>query len=226
MTPADIDRLRSSRYVLLDFDGPVCSAFAGYPAPEVADALRADALDAEIVLPVDLLDERDPMKVLLGLWEVAPQHHERAEALLAAAEVTSVATASPTPGAIPFLRACADTRRPVAVVSNNSPECVISFLEKHDLTPLVQGVFGREKSSPHLMKPNPHLPLLALQALGAEAEATILVGDSTTDIEVAHAVGAVAIGYANKSGKRSQFGKLRADVIVRHMGALAVALVG
>jgi phosphoglycolate phosphatase-like HAD superfamily hydrolase len=226
VTPADVEQLKRSRYVLLDFDGPVCSAFAGYPAPEVADALKTDALDAGIPVPAVLANERDPMKVLLGLWEVAPQHHERAEALLASAEVTSVATASPTPGAIPFLRACAATRRPVAVVSNNSPECVLSFLEKHDLAPLVKGVFGREKASPRLMKPNPHLPLLALRALEAETEATILVGDSTTDIEVAHAVGAVAVGYANRLEKLAQFEELHVDVVVDHMDALAEALVG
>ena len=29
-----------TRYLLLDFDGPICSIYAGLPAPTVADKLR------------------------------------------------------------------------------------------------------------------------------------------------------------------------------------------
>lgn len=35
------DVLRPVKHVLLDFDGPVCSVFAGLPAPEVAARLSA-----------------------------------------------------------------------------------------------------------------------------------------------------------------------------------------
>jgi phosphoglycolate phosphatase len=46
-TDADVtDRLRALlstvEAVLFDFDGPVCSVFAGYPAPKVAQQLRLD----------------------------------------------------------------------------------------------------------------------------------------------------------------------------------------
>ena len=46
MTGTDNDRaalaaiVTRTRYLLLDFDGPVCSIFAGLPAPTVADQLR------------------------------------------------------------------------------------------------------------------------------------------------------------------------------------------
>ena len=39
--PGDLGAIVArTRYLLLDFDGPVCSIFAGLPAPEVADELR------------------------------------------------------------------------------------------------------------------------------------------------------------------------------------------
>ena len=38
---ADLDAiLARTRYLLIDFDGPICSIFAGLPAPQVADQLR------------------------------------------------------------------------------------------------------------------------------------------------------------------------------------------
>ncbi|MDA2806140.1 HAD family hydrolase [Nocardiopsis suaedae] len=224
MNASDVETLQRSRYVLLDFDGPVCSAFAGYPAPEAAESLRAAAIGQGVALPESLRSEDDPMKVLLGLWEVAPEYHQDAEALLTSAEVSSVAMATPTAGAIEFMRACASTGRPLAVVSNNSPEAVRSFLDKQDLAHLVKLVIGRDKASPLLMKPDPHLPRLALKALEANPATSILIGDSTTDIEAAHAVGAVAVGYANRPGKRDEFQALSADVITEHMRDLARAL--
>ncbi|WP_017558820.1 HAD family hydrolase [Nocardiopsis baichengensis] len=224
MKASEVNALQRSRHVLLDFDGPVCSAFAGYPAPEVAEALRSAAIERGVALPESLRAEDDPMKVLLGLWEVAPQYHRDAEALLTSAELSSVAVATPTAGAIGFMRACASTGRPLAVVSNNSPEAVRTFLDKQDLAHLVKVIVGRDKASPLLMKPNPHLPRLALKALEADPATSILVGDSTTDIEAAHAVGAVAVGYANRPGKREKFRALNADIITEHMRDLAQVL--
>lgn len=224
MTPGARQKLSLCRYVLLDFDGPVCNAFAGYPAHEVADALRRNAVQAGVRLPDSLRGETDPMKVLLGLWRCAPWHHPAAEALQTSAEVSSVASASLTPGALPFIRACSATHRPVAIVSNNAPEAIVSFLEKHDLTPLVEAVIGRDKATPELMKPNPHLPQLALRALGTEPAGTCLVGDSTTDIEVAQEVGVMAVGYANRPGKRVRFEELGADIVTEHMQDLADVL--
>ncbi|MBD0324414.1 MAG: hypothetical protein ICV72_13665 [Aldersonia sp.] len=56
-----VKRLRSTS-VLLDFDGPICSVFAGHPAPAVAERIR-DYLRRE-GWPVNKLPESDdPMVV-------------------------------------------------------------------------------------------------------------------------------------------------------------------
>lgn len=56
---ADLGRLLTGvGAVLLDFDGPVCSIFAGYPAPELVDVLRRHGVD----VPPDLASEPDPLK--------------------------------------------------------------------------------------------------------------------------------------------------------------------
>ncbi|MFV2199140.1 HAD hydrolase-like protein [Nocardiopsis sp. LOL_012] len=52
----------------------------------------------------------------------------------------------------------------------------------------------------------------------------MMVGDSATDIEAAHAVGAMAAGYANKPGKAERFRALGCDLVIHSMDELATAL--
>lgn len=223
MTRDELQRFQACRWILLDFDGPVCSAFAGYPAPEVAEELRERARRVGVRWPASLAAERDPMEVLRKLYDVAPEFHAEAEAALTSAETRSVLTADPTPGAVGFLRACQDSGRPLAIVSNNSSEAVQVFLEKQSLGSYVKEVVGRSKESPNLMKPAPHALHIAMRELSAVPKNCALVGDSSTDIEAAHAAGVIAVGYANRQGKTEEFQRLRAEVVVEHMSELASA---
>lgn len=221
MTPEEQKVVRRCRAALLDFDGPVCSAFAGYPAPQVARDMLARSCEAGVVISAEAGAETDPMEVLRYLFEVASERQSESERLLREAEVLSVKEAAPTYGAVDFMKACKETRRPLVVVSNNSPEAVAAFLERHGLAELVDGVFGRSRVSPELMKPHPHLLELALKELSADADDCLMVGDSVTDIEVAKAVGMPVVGYANRPGKAECFHSLESDAVTEDMGALA-----
>ncbi|GAA4568130.1 hypothetical protein GCM10023176_21930 [Micromonospora coerulea] len=64
----------------------------------------------------------------------------------------------------------------------------------------------------------------ALQALNARPSAAVLVGDSTTDIEAAHAAGVPCIRYANKPGRAERLAAAGADAIVTDMSHLAAVL--
>ncbi|WP_174546411.1 HAD family hydrolase [Nocardiopsis dassonvillei] len=221
MSPEEQNVVRRCRAVLLDFDGPVCSAFAGYPAPHVARDMLARSREAGMAISAEAGTETDPMEVLRYLFEVAPARQPESERMLREAEVLSVKEAAPTPGAVDFMEACKETGRPLVVVSNNSPEAVAAFLEKHGLAKLVGGVFGRSRVSPELMKPHPHLLELALKELPASADDCLMVGDSVTDIEVAKAVGVPVVGYANRPGKAELFRSLGSDAVTEDMGELA-----
>ncbi|WP_233564897.1 HAD family hydrolase [Micromonospora musae] len=63
--------------------------------------------------------------------------------------------------------------------------------------------------------------LAAIRELDAEPAECVLVGDSVSDIEAAHAAGVAAIGYANKPGKRERFAA--ADVVIDSMAELVTA---
>lgn len=61
--PTDLDAaavLREIRSVLLDFDGPVCSIFAGLPAPQVAEELSAILTTYGQPIPAGV-DRNDPV---------------------------------------------------------------------------------------------------------------------------------------------------------------------
>ncbi|TDU78136.1 HAD-IA family hydrolase [Streptomyces sp. KS 21] len=147
------------------------------------------------------------------------------EAALTAAEVAAVKVAGPpVAGAVQALAAAKESNRRVAVVSDNSAECVHEYLAVHGIGGTVDAVVGRPVLRPDLMKPDPY-PLLAVaETLGIEPAALVLIGDSTTDVEAARAAGVRSIGFANKPRKRSTLADAGADVVVVGMDAVADAL--
>jgi phosphoglycolate phosphatase len=112
--------LRTSPVILLDFDGPVCSVFAGYPAPQITDELRAVAVDQVGELPAALDGISSPHGFLSASAEVSPVLARQVEEALQVAEIKAVESATPTPGVEEFLTACRERGRQLAIVSNNT----------------------------------------------------------------------------------------------------------
>ena len=56
--------IERTRDLLLDFDGPICSVFAGLPAPSVAARLRELLGSNGKPLPEAMAREDDPIEVL------------------------------------------------------------------------------------------------------------------------------------------------------------------
>jgi hypothetical protein len=137
--------IHNTQGVLLDFDGPICSVFAGVSAPSVAARLRNFALDQGVSLPLDLIEENDPLHVLRRIHDLAPHLTEQVESTLRAAEIEAAASASPTPHAQQALIACRQTTRRVAIVTNNSADAVQLYLTMHHLAENVEKVIGRAR---------------------------------------------------------------------------------
>ncbi|TDB99375.1 HAD family phosphatase [Micromonospora fluostatini] len=216
----DVDAL------LLDFDGPVCGIFAGYPASQVAGELLDLLRGRAAAVAERLCGEPDPLEVLRQVGADRGQAVTAAvEDALIAAEVRAVGTAEPTAYARETIVAATHLRWPVAVVSNNSAEAVTAYLRAHRLSGGVAVVVGRPYADPARMKPNPAPILDAAQRLGIEPARCVLVGDSVTDIEGAHAAGTKVVGYANKPPKVQAFVAAGADVVVTSMRDVAQALV-
>lgn len=216
--------MQSARYVLLDFDGPICDVFAGFPAPEVADRLRIMLKAAGVDLPQSVQEEDDPMEVFRFSADLGKDLNHATLNALTDLEVEAAATARLTPGAADLIRRLGEANKSVAVVSNNSVAAVTAFLGAHGLLTAVDLISARMDPDPGLMKPNPHLVLQALDQLDADAAVSLLVGDSVTDMQASKSTNITAVGYANKPGKAEQLAAAGADVIVMSMEELATAL--
>jgi phosphoglycolate phosphatase len=210
-----------TRWLLLDFDGPICSIYAGLPAPTVADKLR-QLLPGE--LPEEIANNSDPIEVFRYSATVSDELAARVEAEMADLEVAAVPTADPTPYVHQVIASARESGRTIGVVSNNSTRAVNAYLDRHSLTDGIALVVARTSHNPAQLKPNPHLIDKAIRGLDADPAATTLVGDSLTDIEAAHSANVASIGYANKTGKQERMTQLHAGAVITSMADLALSL--
>ena len=149
--------LGNAEAVLFDFDGPICSVFAGYPAPQAAEQLR---MDLEAIRPdvawTSAGRSDDPLRVLVDTPTWGPEFAVTADDRLTELETMAVASAEPTDGGAASMRACSESGRSLAVVSNNSARAVRTYVSQHGLVDLVDGhIVGRRHGRPELMKPHP-----------------------------------------------------------------------
>lgn len=214
----DPDTLRSilanTGALLLDFDGPICSVFAGFPAHVVADQLR-DILDegGHRNLPDEVAKSEDPFDVLKYASTLGTNELRYIEAAFRAHEAEAISTATPTPGAHELICRWKATNLPLAIVSNNSITSINAYLKLHKLHSKVDYIAARTNADVDLLKPSPYLVNRALRALEAGAANATLIGDSVTDIKAAQAAGIRSIGYANKPEKVIKLSTAGADAI-------------
>ncbi|GAA3880273.1 HAD family hydrolase [Saccharothrix violaceirubra] len=213
--------LAATDALLLDFDGPICSVFAGLPADRVAQRLR-DVLRDD--LPAEVEKTEDPFVVLHYAAELGAHELRAVEAVLRDSEVEAVESAEPTPGAHDLIRTWPRTGRKLAVVSNNSAAAVHAYLDRTGLLDHIDAVSARTEPAPALLKPAPHLLHQACARLSVATGRSTLVGDSLTDLEAAKAAHTNAIGYANKPGKVELFTAERPEVVITDMSTLVSAL--
>ncbi|MFI5953791.1 HAD family hydrolase [Cryptosporangium sp. NPDC051539] len=211
--------------LLLDFDGPICRVFAGYPAAAVADRVREVAIRYGEAVPAEIADTGDPLKVLY--WSATLDRLDVVSSMeqeLASAELHAIETAEETPGVRALIRAASSTGRPVAVVSNNSAPAIQSFLDSRSLAESVSAVAGRPWGRPDQMKPHPHLLFEAIRDLGSKPDECVFVGDSMTDIEAGRAAGVRVVAFANRPSKIERFRAASPDALVTSMGSVADAV--
>ncbi|HEX4088473.1 MAG TPA: HAD-IA family hydrolase [Trebonia sp.] len=210
-----------TRWLLLDFDGPICSIYAGLRDAVVADKLRK-LIPGE--LPAGVASTQDPIEVFCYSGTVSQDLAARVEAEMTDLEVAAVASAEPTPYVHEVIASARESGRTVGVVSNNSFRAVNTYLDRHGLSEGIALVVARTSYDPALLKPNPHLIHEAIQGLKASRAGSALVGDSYTDIEAARTAGVASIGYANKPGKRERMAQLQAGAVIDSMAELALLL--
>jgi HAD superfamily hydrolase (TIGR01509 family) len=214
----------STRHLLLDFDGPVCSIFAGMSADTVAERLRHRLAAAGVAIPAEVRTTSDPLEVFRAVAACGRDAGQRIQRELTLLEVQAVTTAQPADGAAELITRARQSDRSVAIISNNSGQAVATYLNRHRLTRYVSVVIGRDDPDPAHMKPSPYRVRQALQMLRAAPAECVLVGDQVSDITAAHAADLAAIGYANKPGKDERLAQAGADAVITRLADLIQAI--
>ena len=216
--------VQRSAHVLLDFDGPVCSVFAGLPAPAIADMYRAALRRVPIKLPPEVQELNDPLEVFRRVADLDADAAETAQAILTKLETRAVRAARPTAGAAELMAAAQATGRTLTIVSNNSSAAIAAYLGDHKLTRYVTGIVGRDDADPALMKPSPYRVRMAISQLGADPGNAFLVGDSVTDVLAGRLAGVAVIGFANKPNKADLLADAGADAVTSRLADITAAL--
>lgn len=203
--------------MLLDFDGPVCAAFTTITDSRIADALRQYMGEHGHPPPAALRDTTEPLDVLAYTTGVSAELATAVEAELTRWECHAVRYADPTPHVRDVLVWLADSARSVTVVSNNATSSIEKYLHSVELEAMVSGISARTPENMSRLKPDPHLLQEAIAAHGATPDRYVMIGDSSSDIEAAHASGTASIGYANKPGSAEKLSSYQPTALIHDM---------
>ena len=111
-----------TRHLLLDFDGPICSVFAGMSDDTVAKKLRRRLAADGIAIPAQARSVSDPLEVFRAVAAHDRDASQRAQRELTLLETQAVTTAQPADGAAELITTARQSGRSVTIVSNNSSQ--------------------------------------------------------------------------------------------------------
>lgn len=212
------DLITRVRFVLWDFDGPICRLFAGHKAQFVAGELvrRLEEAGMRHVLTPEERQFDDPYKVLRAVDRRHPGSDlvAEVEARLTREELRAASSAMPTAYADPLVRAWVARGVRLAVTTNNSASAAHEYLRTRGLEGCFgPHIYGRTRD-PNLLKPHPDSLRRALDALGADPSDALMVGDGPTDLLAAQRAGVAFIGYARDDRKEKLLREAEAEHIV------------
>ncbi|WP_307538103.1 HAD family hydrolase [Streptomyces sp. V3I8] len=218
--------IERARFVLFDFDGPICRLFAGHSAQDVAKDL-VEWLERQGLRELLTAQERvhpDPMAVLYAVNRRHP-HSDlvvELEDRLTQQELKAAPSAWPTEFADPLIRTWSAVGARLAVATNNSPRTAATYLESRGLSGcFAPNIYGRTQDLDHL-KPHPHCLNRALNALGAAPRSALMIGDAPSDYLAAESAGVPFLGYARNERKE----KLLRDAGARYVVASLEPVLG
>ncbi|WP_328769911.1 HAD family hydrolase [Streptomyces sp. NBC_00286] len=210
--------IAGARFVLFDFDGPICKLFAGHTAEQVAkDQVRwLEERGLRGLLTEEEQTEPDPHVVLRLVDGRHPDSDLvfELEKRLSLQELRAVESAYPTEYVDPLIRTWHALGARLAVATNNSPLAATRYLATRGLSEcFAPHIYGRTQDL-SLLKPNPHCLNRALHALGAKPSEALMIGDTASDFEAAMSAGVRFLGYARNEAKDRALRKAGAEVVV------------
>ncbi|MFF1714934.1 HAD family hydrolase [Streptomyces sp. NPDC058268] len=210
--------IKRARFVLFDFDGPICRLFARHKADLIAgEQVRwLERRGLHVLLTDEEREGPDPHAVLHALARRRPGSDlvVELEEWLTQQELMAVSSARPTEHADLLITTWHAMGSHLAVATNNSPRAVANYLENHGISHcFAPHIYGRTQNL-HLLKPHPYCLNRALSAMGAEPSAALMIGDASTDYEAAERAGVAFLGYARNEREVAELRAAGADCVV------------
>jgi phosphoglycolate phosphatase len=121
-------------------------------------------------------------------------------------------------GSLEVLKFLAEAGLKLGILSSDSTAGIEAFVQRHQLSDYIQLTIGADRG---LQKPDPALFLQACQLLEVEPKATLMVGDSQGDIEMAAsalAAGTIGICWGNPEAAHLE----SADVAIAQLDEIQI----
>ncbi|MFF2368250.1 HAD family hydrolase [Streptomyces sp. NPDC058122] len=214
--------------VLFDFDGPLCTLFPDGSSAPLAEELRRIVVehDAGGLLLGEAGASIDPQVVLKTVYRYCPRSAlaTALEDRLGQGEVAATAIAQPTPGAEQFVRRLRDAHAKVAVVTNNAPAAVTSYLRRVRMDRYFKDhIYGRTED-PGQLKPHPDSIYRALAGLGVDACGALMIGDMPTDLYAAREAKVAFVGFVRDEAGAAELWGAGAELVVSRMELLSAVI--
>lgn len=155
----------------------------GYPIPDISDVRRVVGLPLVEAIQIVADDPNAPAEEMAAAYSKS-WGDMRAQGRLAEPLFDGVRT---------VLDHLIATDWVLGVATGKSMRGLMATLEHHDLNGHFQTLQTADKARG---KPDPEMLELALAEMGAKASETVMIGDTTYDIEMAKAAGIIAIGVS------------------------------
>jgi len=218
------------RFIVFDVDGTLLDsqhtvvhcmseAFAaqGLPVPEAAAIRATIGLKLDIAI-AGLLPEGERARA----EEMALLLVEGYRSAFFALQDTPDHDEPLFPGTLEMLDALVHPEVFLGIATGKNRRGLERVLRRHGLAPRFHN-FKTADDGPG--KPHPHLLEVAMAEVGAAPEATVMVGDTTYDIEMARNAGCVALGVNWGNHGEAQLRDAGAHHIIGHFSELGEALV-
>jgi phosphoglycolate phosphatase len=125
------------------------------------------------------------------------------------------------PGTVEMLDALTHPEIFLGIATGKNRRGLARVLQRHGLAPRFHNLKTADDGPG---KPHPHLLQAAMAEVAAEPEKTVMVGDTTYDIEMARAAGCVAVGVNWGNHEAAQLEAAGAHCVIGHFSELSQVL--
>lgn len=137
-------------------------------------------------------------------------------------EMEAASTTSLQSGAVETLKDLKKMNMKMGLCTISSDKAAKYILKRFKIDNFLKVVVSRDKVK--YVKPHTEQCELALKTLGVHAKSTLIVGDSTSDMQSAKELKAIAVGYPNGLSTKEQLANNGANYIITSLADLPVLI--